>query len=763
MAKRARNTTIRRRPTLAKLQRTFSAWASNNNNHEEAEEKEEEEEREVITTLHSDPSSETLADDGDTTLVQEAEVAEKKNKKDIDREVDGDGGQHIGIDTTSEVEEDVGEVEEEKGFDNLEPWVGLKDADGDISIDDCESSIDDPDYSRARYSYCEPRKFTWRREGDSEEEYEENKVEEKSRFKRFGSYITSKVRSILQFTTKRKYKKRQREQEEVEEREVEEREVEVITTDTDEEDLDLQPLPPRPTKRQKIEEKCTQTHGTEDKGTQTPRLSKPKVYTSILGVTDNDDDNMRADADDVERYELNGYPDLSIAEHFFRVPLDYSKPNGYEITIFARVVKKFEKSVKPGKKKTKKEDDGEGEEPEDRAYLCYLNGGPGFNNTTPKADYVSKFIDKGYTIVLLDQRGTGLSECICPENIPGNTPEEQADYVSHFRADNIVRDAEVVREKLVGKDGKWSLAGQSFGGFCIATYLSFAPEHVVEAFMFGGIPPVGENTPDQIYTNLYKRLAERNTAYYAKYPKDIERVKEIAKYLSENVVKLPNGGTLTLDRFRDLGISFGMHGGIDSIHKLVFRTHNDITRFRKILSPTLSLIQSNQSFDDQVLYCILHEAIYCQDGNASNWSADRILLQQTDNRLRSYDTYITSSTHSLPGTLGALFFTGEMIYPSMLSSYASLSSLKPVAELLAAKKWEGKLYDLDQLAQNKVPVYAASYLEDMYVDYGLARVFVRRTKGVKEWVSNGCMHNAISARSGEVIGKLWELRKGVTD
>lgn len=99
----------------------------------------------------------------------------------------------------------------------------------------------------------------------------------------------------------------------------------------------------------------------------------------------------------------------------------------------------------------------------------------------------------------------------------------------------------------------------------------------------------------------------------------------------------------------------------------------------------------------------------------------------------------------------------------MLSSYASLSSLKPVAELLAAKKWEGKLYDLDQLAQNKVPVYAASYLEDMYVDYGLARVFVRRTKGVKEWVSNGCMHNAISARSGEVIGKLWELRKGVTD
>ncbi|KAK6338355.1 hypothetical protein TWF730_002418 [Orbilia blumenaviensis] len=472
---------------------------------------------------------------------------------------------------------------------------------------------------------------------------------------------------------------------------------------------------------------------------------------------------MRADADDIERYELNGYPDLSIAEHFFKVPLDYAKPDGSEITIFVRVVKKFERPVKQGKKKVKKEDNGESEEVEDRAYLCYLNGGPGFSNTTPKADYVSKFIDKGYTIVLLDQRGTGLSECICADNIPGNTPEEKAEYISHFRADNIVKDAETVREKLVGKEGKWSLAGQSFGGFCIATYLSFRPEYIVEAFLFGGIPPIGEKTPDQIYINLSKRLATRNVAYYNKYPKDIDRVKEIAKFLTENRTEFSNHGVLTVDRFRDLGIAFGMHGGIDSVHKLVFRIHNDITRFGKILSPTLSMIQANQSFDDQVLYCILHEAIYCQEGNASNWSANRVLLQQSDTRLQSYQTYLGDSTDALPGNRGALFFTGEMIFPWMLDDYSSVSPLKEVAELLAAKKWEGKLYDLNQLAQNKVPVYAATYLEDMYVDFELTRVFARRTKGVREWISNGVMHNGISAKSGEVIGKLWELRKGITD
>lgn len=74
---------------------------------------------------------------------------------------------------------------------------------------------------------------------------------------------------------------------------------------------------------------------------------------------------------------------------------------------------------------------------------------------------------------MIDQRGTGLSECISPENIPGSSAEEKAEYVSMFRADNIVRDCEFVREKLLGKEGKWSLAGQSFGGFCIVSYLSF--------------------------------------------------------------------------------------------------------------------------------------------------------------------------------------------------------------------------------------------------------------------------------------------------
>ena len=45
--------------------------------------------------------------------------------------------------------------------------------------------------------------------------------------------------------------------------------------------------------------------------------------------------------------------------------------------------------------------------------------------------------------------------------------EEQAEYLTHFRADSIVRDAELIRHQL-GIE-RWTVLGQSFGGFCVVT------------------------------------------------------------------------------------------------------------------------------------------------------------------------------------------------------------------------------------------------------------------------------------------------------
>ena len=49
-----------------------------------------------------------------------------------------------------------------------------------------------------------------------------------------------------------------------------------------------------------------------------------------------------------------------------------------------------------------------------------------------------------------------------------------------FRADSIVADAELIRDCLSGDldsaPARWSLLGQSFGGFCAVQYLSVAPK-----------------------------------------------------------------------------------------------------------------------------------------------------------------------------------------------------------------------------------------------------------------------------------------------
>ena len=125
-------------------------------------------------------------------------------------------------------------------------------------------------------------------------------------------------------------------------------------------------------------------------------------------------------------------------------------------------------------------------------------------------------------MLLLDQRGTGRSTPVGPI-IPGDTAEAQAAYLTLFRADSIVRDAEWIRQEL-GVD-RWSVLGQSFGGFTSMTYLSIAPEGLREAFITGGLSPIGRPV-DDIYGATYRRLMRSNRRYFERYPEDRARAAE---------------------------------------------------------------------------------------------------------------------------------------------------------------------------------------------------------------------------------------------
>lgn len=64
-------------------------------------------------------------------------------------------------------------------------------------------------------------------------------------------------------------------------------------------------------------------------------------------------------------------------------------------------------------------------------------------------------------LVLVLQRGTGLSTPLTSSSmLQFKSAKELADYLVHFRADNIVKDAEFIRVRLVPNADPWTILGQ---------------------------------------------------------------------------------------------------------------------------------------------------------------------------------------------------------------------------------------------------------------------------------------------------------------
>lgn len=99
----------------------------------------------------------------------------------------------------------------------------------------------------------------------------------------------------------------------------------------------------------------------------------------------------------------------------------------------------------------------------------------------------------------------------------------------------------------------------------------------------------------------------------------------------------------------------------------------------------------------------------------------------------------------------------------MFDSYDELSELKEVADILAATDDWPQLYDEAQLAKNEVPVYAAIFVDDMYVDYSYATETAKKIKGAKHVVTNTMYHSALRDRGGEVMHQLFYLKEDTID
>lgn len=400
-------------------------------------------------------------------------------------------------------------------------------------------------------------------------------------------------------------------------------------------------------------------------------------------------------------------PGAVLTEREHVVPLDHAAPRGPTLTVFTREV------ADPGGF--------------DRPYLLFLQGGPGFEATrptSPPSGWMKRAL-LDYRVLLLDQRGTGRSTPI-GSRLPGATPAEQAAYLTHFRADSIVRDAERIRAEL--GSGPWSVLGQSFGGFTSMTYLSIAPEGLREAFITGGLSPIGRPT-DDVYGATYIRAIEKNQAYFARYPEDLSRAREAFRRLDAEDIRLPSGDRLTPRRLRQLGLWLGDDHGFELLHHALELPVGS--------NAFLHDVENGVRFHRNPMYATLHESSYA-DGVTTRWSAERLLPDEIE-------------------TEG--YFTAEHVFRWMWDDYGALRPQKDAALLLADYPWP-KLYDADRLARNEVPVAATIYLNDLYVERTFAEETARQIRGLRPWVTNELEHSGLRSDGERVLDRLIELVRG---
>ena len=422
-------------------------------------------------------------------------------------------------------------------------------------------------------------------------------------------------------------------------------------------------------------------------------------------------------------YTQHGY---QVHEHRLQVPLEHQK-DGEMIELFAR-------EIVPANTKN----------PSDLPALLFLQGGPG--GAGPRVpDFGDGWIGaalKTHRVVLMDQRGTGRSTPLFAANISG-TPRQQADYLALFLQEQIIFDAEVLREAL-GVD-RWMTLGQSYGGFLTLAYLSMFPDSVSHSLVTGGLP--GLCPIDDIYNLTYPLTAARNQTYFDRYPADEAMVRRIAAHLADFDERLPTGERLSAQRFRTIGGALGMQGGFDMLHYLLEDPFLSIAGEARLSPKFLAEVGQRVSLASNPLYFVLQEAIYGPTSpDGTRWAAERLA--------ENHAGFAMSDPQDMSEPW---YLTGEHVFRCLFEEDPALAPLLAATDFLAAQTTWPKVYDLDVLAENQVPVAAAVYYDDMFVPRELSMQTAKTVSDVRTWVTSEYQHDGVRAGGTGVFDHLVKL------
>jgi pimeloyl-ACP methyl ester carboxylesterase len=420
---------------------------------------------------------------------------------------------------------------------------------------------------------------------------------------------------------------------------------------------------------------------------------------------------------------------MVVTTHRIEVPVDWNEPAGSQITVHAREVVAADHAEDPT-----------------LPAIVWFQGGPGFESPFPnnRGGWLGQLLTR-YRVVLLDQRGTGLSTPLDARALPFADPVALADYLRNFRQDSIIRDADRLRATIYGEDSDWYLFGQSFGGFCSLTYLSLLPEHLRGVIITGGFAPVLHEA-EEVCTRLFNHVATRNIEYYARFPGDAARVRRIVDHLEAGKDVDGFGQRLSARRFLALGVMLGQQHGSAELHGIIERADNDLNQIGILSGAVHEHIAGVMSPATNPIYTVLHEAAY-SSGPSTRWAAERA---------RHADSRFALDRQPAP------YFTGEAVFPWMLEELPPLRPLRDVADVLAAHEGWPPLYDPVRLRANTVPVVGTVYWDDEYVERRMALETVALLGTCLPWITNEYEHGAYRVDPERVGSRLFAMLDDLT-
>ena len=364
--------------------------------------------------------------------------------------------------------------------------------------------------------------------------------------------------------------------------------------------------------------------------------------------------------------------------------------------------------------------------------LLYLQGGPGFPAPRQRFEWVSHALERGYQVVLLDQRGTGRST-----RIDSATPELiRTDVLASLRADEIVADAEALREEM-GLD-RWDVLGQSFGGFCLMHYLAAHPDSVGRALFTGGVPSIGEGA-DEVYRATFAKLKHRHLQFNEAYPDAERMMREVCRHLEVQEELLPTGERLSARRLRTVGIELGREGGFESLARLFEAPFHRNSRLR---TDFLAEVGERVSFAKGPLYAAVHETIYGGTvPGATNWAAERVSCE-----LAGFHPDASPDDEEF-------YLTGEHIFPFQFDEDPALRPFKQVAHELAEKDDWSNLY---AGLRGDYDAYAAVYTDDIFVPRELS-LQTASAIGAQVFETDTYQHDGLRHHGAAVLGRLLDM------